>query len=123
MGGCLSLLAATLGTDFAPDFRDGILFWEDVDESLFRLDRLLTQLELGSNWRELEGVVAGVKGATLRRPDEAGWKQLLRDHLPQKGAVLAHHCSSCHVRPNLTLPLGVRVRLDPGSQRLEVIGL
>src|SRR5919197_4079278 len=44
LGGCLSVLVATLGTPHAPDTDGTILFLEDVGERPYRLDRLLTQL-------------------------------------------------------------------------------
>ena len=44
MGGNLSVLVATLGTPYAPDTRDAILFLEDVNEKPYRIDRMLTQL-------------------------------------------------------------------------------
>lgn len=59
LGGCLSLLAAELGTPHArPSARGGLLCLEDVGEETYRLDRYLTQL-LRSEWP------AGVRGILL----------------------------------------------------------
>jgi muramoyltetrapeptide carboxypeptidase len=44
VGGCLSVLAAHFGTKNQTDWRDKILFLEDIDESGERLDRYFTQL-------------------------------------------------------------------------------
>ncbi|MEW6113010.1 MAG: LD-carboxypeptidase, partial [Thermodesulfobacteriota bacterium] len=46
VGGCLSMICALLGTPHCPDFSDCVLFLEDVNEPLYRVDRMLTQLKL-----------------------------------------------------------------------------
>ena len=62
LGGCLSLLAATLGTPFAPDLDAGIVFWEDVDEPPYRIDRMLTHLGLSGNLANIAGMIVGSLG-------------------------------------------------------------
>ncbi len=43
-GGCLSILVSLLGTPYAVDLSNRILFLEDVNEEPYSLDRMLTQL-------------------------------------------------------------------------------
>ena len=58
-GGNLAVLAALLGTDFAPDVSGRILFLEDVGERPYRVDRMLTSL-LHAGWFDVcAGVVLG----------------------------------------------------------------
>src|SRR5262245_17372835 len=59
VGGCLAVLVATLGTVYAPDTTDAILFLEDVAERPYRLDRLLTQLRQAGKLDHVAGVVFG----------------------------------------------------------------
>ncbi|HXO22758.1 MAG TPA: LD-carboxypeptidase [Thermoanaerobaculia bacterium] len=59
LGGCLSLLTATLGTPYFPDLAGAILFWEDVDEPPYRLDRMLTHLRLSGSLAALQGMIVG----------------------------------------------------------------
>ena len=56
LGGCLSVLVATLGTPFAFDPRGAILFLEDIDEKPYRIDRMLTQLKQAGLLEQLAGV-------------------------------------------------------------------
>src|SRR5690242_4094407 len=53
MGGCLSIVAAMLGTPYCPSFDDKILFLEDVGERAYRIDRLLVQLRLSGAFDRL----------------------------------------------------------------------
>src|ERR1700730_17425303 len=59
IGGCLSLLASLCGTPEALDARGAILFWEDIGEEAYRIDRLLTQLERSGTLENLQGMVIG----------------------------------------------------------------
>ncbi len=58
-GGCLSITTALTSTPFDYWIDDGIWFWEDVDEPVYRVDRMLTHLRLSGRMRSLRGVVIG----------------------------------------------------------------
>lgn len=112
-GGCLSLLAADRPSS-SPVPGRRLLFLEDVDEPLYRLDRMLTQLRRSGS---LTGVRAMIFSTSIA-PDPLGdWLDLVRDIAP--GVALAHGLASGHRRPNLTLPLGLRARID--AERLELV--
>src|SRR5262249_31292076 len=44
VGGCLTMLTSLIGTPYLPDLAGKLLFLEDVGESPYRIDRMLTQL-------------------------------------------------------------------------------
>src|SRR5436309_2557416 len=52
-GGCLSLLAASLGTKYAIETAGRILFLEDVAEKPYRIDRMLMQLGLAGKLKDV----------------------------------------------------------------------
>ncbi|WP_194791020.1 S66 peptidase family protein [Pseudomonas sp. UFMG81] len=114
VGGNLSMLGATLGTVAELDCEGGILFIEDVNEPLYRVDRLLTQLRLAGKLQGLRGVLVGdFAGVTV-----AAMTPLLLDiFAPLRVPVLAGWRSG-HCDPNVCLPLGARVRLDASEQSL-----
>ena len=114
LGGCLTMLAATAGTGFLPDFQDSILVLEDVDEPEYRIDRLLTQLRAS---RRLAGVRAVVAGHFTNCDARDG----LIDFAEALGVPLLVGLPAGHGAPNHTLPLGAPVRLDPEAGTLEVV--
>ena len=67
VGGCLSLVIATLGTPWEIDTRGSILFLEDTNEPPYKVDRMLTQLEQAGKLRGVRGIVLGTfrRGRTL----------------------------------------------------------
>lgn len=116
VGGNLAMLGATLGTPAALHSRDGILFIEDVNEPLYRIDRLLTQLRLAGKFEGLRGVLVGdFAGLTVQ-----ALTPLLREMFePLQIPVLAGWRSG-HCDPNITLPLGALVHLDAGGKCLRL---
>lgn len=119
LGGCLSLLAAVQGTAWAPELAGAILFWEDVDEPLYRLDRMLTHLGLSDTLPAIRGMVIGDCSPTdAPGPEEAAGAARLVEALAPWGWPVAHGLEVGHCAPNLTLPLGAPARLDPAAGAL-----
>lgn len=111
IGGNLSLLIQTLGTEWEIDTRGKILFFEDVNESPYRIDRMLTHLWLA---RKLQ-VAAGFAIGQITRassPDTLDLKEVIRDRFEPLGKPCFAGLSTGHMANILTLPLGVEVELD-----------
>ncbi len=113
LGGCLTLLAATIGAESPPGFRDSILVLEDIDEPEYRIDRLLTQLRLS-------GQAAGVRAVIAGHFTNCDARDSLIDFADLLGVPLFSGLPVGHQAPNHTLPLGARVRLDLQASTLEV---
>ncbi len=58
-GGNLSVLYSLAGTKWEPDYRDKILFLEDLDEYLYHIDRMCMNLELRGIFGQIRGLVVG----------------------------------------------------------------
>ena len=112
VGGCLSLLVSTLGTPWAPRLDDAVLFWEDVDEPLYRIDRMLTHLHLSGSLARIRGMVIGHCRPRGGAPRGSSWPEPLAEPLGGYGFPVAFGVAAGHEPPNLALPLGLAVRLD-----------
>jgi muramoyltetrapeptide carboxypeptidase len=118
LGGCLSLLAAELGTPHArPSARGGLLCLEDVGEETYRLDRCLTQL-LRSGWLD------GVRGVLLGSWEECGpydrVRALLAERLGPLGVPVVEEFGFGHCAGALTVPFGVAAELDANAGTLTL---
>jgi muramoyltetrapeptide carboxypeptidase len=118
IGGNLSVLCAAIGTPFEPSFKGKILFFEDVSEKPFRLDRMLTQLLNAGILRQAAGVAIGVN-----RQCDDGHASKTGEYRQSGADVIAERLSSLrvpvvtglpfgHVDLNATLPVGAKARLD-----------
>lgn len=115
-GGCLSLTAALLGTPYDYWVDDGIWFWEDVDEPLYRLDRMLTTLRLSGRFQSIRGVMIGrLKDCG----DEGDLGSLLQDFFSDSGVPVVRDLPFGHYGDNLLVPIGARVHLDTAAGTLH----
>lgn len=118
-GGCLSMLAAAAGTPWAMGSVEEptILFLEDVDEKPYRVDRLLRQLRASGALQGVAGIVFGdMKGCAPGFDEDYSLEDVLLESLVGLEVPVALGLSSGHTTlPNVTLPLGVRARLECGN--------
>ena len=119
LGGCLSVLVATLGTPFAFDPRGAILFLEDIGEKPYRIDRMLVQLKQGGVLEHLAGVVFGdMQGCWGTEDDPTLLLSVIADAFADYSYPVGFGLPAGHGGENFALPLGTRVRLDAGQQQL-----
>ncbi|REC59991.1 LD-carboxypeptidase [Chryseobacterium pennae] len=59
IGGNLALIYALLGTKYSFDFKDKILFIEDIGENFYALDRMMMSLELAGVFNKIKGLIVG----------------------------------------------------------------
>ncbi|HKD18223.1 MAG TPA: LD-carboxypeptidase [Thermoanaerobaculia bacterium] len=120
VGGCLSILASLCGTPEAPDARGAVLFWEDVGEDTYRLDRMLTQLERSGTFDRLQAMVIGSISPGARGGESpetvAAW---LRDFFAGAPFPVVTGFPAGHLARTRTLPLGRAVRVDGSTGVLE----
>lgn len=114
-GGCLALTAALAGTPYDFWIDGGIWFWEDTDEPVYRIDRMLTHLRLSGRMQRVRGVVIG---ALKNCGSDAEMQELLRDTFGSLDIPVVYNLPFGHHGNNLLMPIGVPVRLDTRSRRL-----
>ena len=111
-GGNLSLIAALIGTPYEIDTDGALLVLEDVDESPYRIDRMLTQLRMNGALSRAAGIIAG------------GWTncgvtdELLRDRLGDLAIPILTETLIGHIDEQWTLPIGARATLDAQARTL-----
>lgn len=117
-GGCLSILVSLLGTPYAVDLSNRIVFLEDANEEPYSLDRMLTQLRQTGQLAKARGIVFGEMSNCGTRRELLG---VLRERTADLGIPVAVGLPSGHGRGKRTVPLGVRARLDTGRRTLEIL--
>lgn len=119
MGGNLSLLVQTLGTEWEVDTRGKILFFEDVNESPYRIDRMLTHLWLARKLQVAAGFAIGHITVLRDRRDDLDLMSVIRDRFEPLGKPCFLGVPTGHVSNILTLPLGVEVEMDANRGSLR----
>lgn len=121
IGGNLSLLIQTLGTQWEIDTRGKILFFEDVNESPYRIDRMLTHLWLARKLQVAAGFAIGQLTVTRDRNDDMDLMSVIRDRFEPLGKPCFIGMATGHVSNILTLPLGVKMEVDAGAGTLRTV--
>jgi len=120
MGGCLSLLVTTLGTPYEIDTEGKILFLEDIGEKPYRLERMLTHLKMAGKLQKLAGVVFG-DFTDCAGSGPRDLLEIVKDVFREATYPLAFGFAAGHGSENLTLPFGVRMRLDTNAPSLSLL--
>jgi muramoyltetrapeptide carboxypeptidase len=116
-GGCLSILAALVGTPFEPRTEGKILFLEDTGVKPYQVDRLLWQLQQAGKFSRVRGVIFGemtdcVSPSAPTDLLEQTILHIFRDiDVPIGMGLRSGHVS----HQNVTLTFGVKAELDLGK--------
>jgi muramoyltetrapeptide carboxypeptidase len=116
-GGCLSMLVASLGTKHEIRTDGTILFIEDVATKPFQVDRMLMQLKLAGKLDGVRGIIVGEMMDCRQSADQDyTLEEVVMRVVGDLKVPVAFGLRSGHVsRANITLPIGVRARLDVGD--------
>lgn len=126
IGGNLSIICASLGTPWQPPFRDRILFFEDLDEVPYRMDRMLTQLLNAGLLQQVAGITIGINkncedpNAKTMKEYRQTLEDILRERLLPLKIPVVMNLPFGHVPVNATLPVGIKVTLDATKGRLII---
>jgi muramoyltetrapeptide carboxypeptidase len=113
-GGCLTLLAASLGTPYAPRTEGKLLFLEDRDVKPYQLDRLLRQMILAGKFAGVTGIIFGEMLDCVAPGQQ---NNILDDVILRvldwfQGPIVIGLRSGHASRRNVTLAFGIQAELD-----------
>ncbi len=121
VGGNLAVLASLCGTEFMPDLTDGILVLEDINEPVYRVDRMLQQLKLSG---ALNGCKAIAFGECVKCPEDSDGGRPFDVVLGEIAHALGVPCLAGipvgHIAEQWTIPLGAEATLDTSARALTV---
>ena len=119
-GGNLSLIVGSIGTFYQPDTRGKILFLEDIEETIPRLDMYITHLEDAGMMEYAAGIVLGnFEGCDNSRYDGSySLEEFLHDRFRDYRIPVLYRVCSDHGKPMGTIPMGTVCRMDGENGRL-----
>ena len=116
IGGNLTVLCSMLGTPYEPDFNDAAVFLEDINEPLYKIDRMLTTLVLSGRLSRCAGIVFGsfkgccAAGGAADASCGADAQSLLHELMEEAGRLTGRPVVTDqpfgHELPSITFPLG-----------------
>jgi muramoyltetrapeptide carboxypeptidase len=125
LGGNLEVFSRLLGTPYLPDPTGAVLFFEEIGERPYRVDRLLTHLDLAGVFSVCAAVICG-EFLRCDEPPESGKggptvQQVLEERLGRLAVPVVFDAPIGHGTRNTPLPYGTLVELDTRHERLVAL--
>lgn len=122
IGGNLTVLTALAGSPYLPDFKDKILFLEDIEEGPYRIDRMMSTLQLMGALDQIKGFIFGQ--CTDCEPS-GGYgsltlSQILNDFIAPLKIPAYRGAMIGHVPKQFIVPIGAKVRMDAAEGYFEL---
>jgi muramoyltetrapeptide carboxypeptidase len=118
IGGNMTLVYSQLGTPLCCDFRDKILFLEDVGEHLYKIDRMLYALRMAGAFHTIKGLILG--GFTDMEDTDVPFgktlEELVMEQVGDLNIPVAFGFPAGHIDDNQALVLGKLVKLSVTNQ-------
>ena len=118
IGGNLSLIISIAGSHFDYDTTGKILFIEDVNEFLYRIDRLMMNLKIRGKLEKLAGLLVGSFDKMNDNPTPFGMNvyEIIAEKVKNYDFPVAFGFPAGHAKQNLALILGHEVELEVGER-------
>ncbi|UOU99346.1 LD-carboxypeptidase [Chryseobacterium daecheongense] len=119
VGGNLALIYALLGTRYSFDFKNKILFIEDIGENFYALDRMIMSLELAGVFNKINGLIVGGMTNMGDEKENQSYKesfdefayQLISDRLSKYKFPVVFGFPNGHIKNNRPLIIGGKVKM------------
>ena len=123
MGGNLSLILTLFGTSYCPSFKDSILYFEEVDEEPYGVDRYLSTLRNGNVFEQIRGLIIGSmtdcgEGATQ---PSLTLEQVFEDYFKDIKVPIIDNLIYGHIPRKNTMPFGIQTRIDTETKEIEIL--
>jgi muramoyltetrapeptide carboxypeptidase len=124
VGGNLSVLTSMAGSAYWPRFEGAILFLEDTNEYLYRVDRMLSTLKNSGALAKVAGVVLG--GFTNCTPGDGRYgaltlDEIFDDYFKPLNVPVYSGALFGHIKRKFTLPVGLDVEMDADAGTIRYL--
>jgi muramoyltetrapeptide carboxypeptidase len=121
IGGCLTMIVHQLGTPYAPDFKNCVLFIEDIGEEPYKIDRNLAQLKQAGILNSLNGLIVGsFIDCVDERSSTFTLNEIFQHYFTDLLCPVIYAFPYGHGLKKVSLPIGVKARLN-GRQNTILI--
>ncbi len=126
-GGNLSIAISLIGTEYDIDYEDSIIYFEEIGEEPYRIDRFLTQLLQAGKFDDANGIAMGIFRKCEPKEKEPSFSksfslmEVLKDRLGNLRIPVVYGMSFGHIKDKFTIPFGILAELDADNQNLTLL--
>lgn len=121
LGGCLSIFTPILGTSFCPDFTGKILFFEEVGEPVYKVDRMLMHLANAGVFQKVKGIIIGEMIDCEKKEDQIRLKDIFYQILSPYNIPVVMHAPFGHGKEKCIFPIGIRAYIDAANTEIRFL--
>lgn len=123
VGGNLSLIASMMGTPYELDTKGKILFLEDVDESPYRIDRMLLQLKQCGKFKDAEGIILGAWTNCEPKEDENSLSlmEIFEELIIPENKPTIYNLACGHCMPTMSIPMGAKIKINTENNEIFLL--
>ena len=123
LGGNLSMIASICGTEFFPDFKNSILFFEEIEEAPYRFDRLLSQLKNSKVFEKISGIAIGQLTEMKPSNDSPTLEinEILKEYFKGIKKPVVENLPFGHISKKITMPIGAMVELNSDLKIFSIL--
>lgn len=116
LGGNLSIVYSLLGTADAYDFKDSVLFIEDLSEQLYHIDRMLFALKKAGVFDEIKALVIGGMTDLKDTSPSFGmtYEEVILEKVKESSIPICFNFPIGHIDDNRAMIIGETVELEVG---------
>lgn len=126
VGGNLALIYALLGTTYSFNFKDKILFIEDIGENFYALDRMLISLDLAGVFRNIKGLIVGGMTNMGDEKDNKSYEEsfdqfaykIISERVSKYDFPVAFGFPNGHIHDNRPLMIGANITMNVAEKVL-----
>ena len=119
IGGNLGTMLLLHGTEYWHDFKNAILFVEeDEEEKPQTIDRLFTKMRQIGVFDQINGLVVGRFHSKVGFTSKDSFEMILKDALKGYDFPVLYNVDFGHTDPLVTLPIGIRCKIDAGKKEI-----
>lgn len=114
VGGNLSIIASTMGTQYELNTKGKILFLEDVGETPYKIDRMLLQLKQCGKFKDAEGIILGSwTDCEPKEPEKSlSLMEIFEELIIPENKPTIYNLACGHCLPTMSIPLGANVKIN-----------
>ena len=114
IGGNLSVLYSIMGSRSEADYKDKIIFIEDLDEYLYHIDRMMMNLDRNDYFKNVKGIIIG--GMSKMRDNDIPWGhnalEIIHDVTKKYDIPICFNFPAGHIQDNRALVFGRQITLN-----------
>lgn len=121
IGGNLSVIISTLGTEYEINTKNKILFIEEIGEYTYKVDKMLNHLQMAGKFDDCVGIIFGeFTNCEKAYLNDADILDILKEIVSKNKKPAIYNLKSAHCIPMITIPLNMNCYLNCDENKIII---